>query len=85
MAFVRGIQAKNQLLSVTHHICYSFDEGFQTSVIFLDISKVFDKVWQKGLTYKFRKYGFSGDLLFLLIDFLTNRKQRVVLNSRYMS
>ena len=30
-------------------------------------------------------YGFSGDLLSLLIDFLTNRKQRVVLNGQNSS
>ena len=75
----------NQLLSITHDIYYSFDEGFETIAVFLDISKVFDKVWHEGLIYKLRQYGFSGDLLSLLIDFLTNRKQRVVLNGQNSS
>ena len=53
--------------------------------IFLDISKAFGKVWHEGLIYKLRLYGFSGDLLSLLINFLTNRKQRVVLNGQNSS
>ena len=72
-------------MSNTHDIYYSFDERFETRLIFLDISKVFDKLWHKGLVYKLRLFGFSGDLLPLLIDFLTNRNQRVVLNGQNSS
>ena len=54
-----------------------------TRAIFLDISKAFGKVWHKGLIYKLCQYGFSADLLALLTDFLSNRKQRVVLNGQY--
>ena len=75
----------NQLLSITDDIHYSFDEGFETRAIFLDISKAFDKVWHEGLIYKLRLNGFSGSLLSLLINFLTNRKQRVVLNGQNSS
>ena len=72
----------NQLLSITDDIHYSFDEGFETRAIFLDISKAIGKVLHEGFIYKIRLYGFLGDLLFLLIDLLTNRKQRVVLNGQ---
>ena len=72
-------------MSITYDIFHSFDEVFETRVIFLNISKAFDKVWQEGLIYKLSLYGFSGDLLSLLIDFLTNRKQRVVLNGQNSS
>ena len=34
----------NQLLSITHEMYQSFDEGFDVRGVFLDISKVFDKV-----------------------------------------
>ena len=53
--------------------------------VFLDISKAFDKVWFKGLIYKLKQNGISGKLLSLIIDFLSNRKQRVVLNGKYSS
>ena len=55
----------------------------ETRAIFLDISKAFDKVWHKSLIYKLRQYGFSGNTLTLLTDFLSNRKERVVLNGQH--
>ena len=39
----------NQVLSIIQDIYYSFDEGFETTAIVLDISKAFDKVWHEGL------------------------------------
>ena len=48
--------------------------------VILDISKAFDKVWHEGLIYKVQQNGISGELLNILIDFLNNRKQRVVLS-----
>ena len=59
--------------------------GMEPRAIFLDISKAFDKVRHKGLIYKLRQYGFTGNLLTLLTDFLSNRKQRVVLNEQHFS
>ena len=53
--------------------------------VLLDISKAFNKVWHKGLIYKLKQNGISGKLLNLIIDFLSNRKQRVVLNGKYSS
>ena len=43
--------------------------------IFLDISKVFDKVWHVGLIFKLRQNGISGDIINILRDFLCNKKQ----------
>ena len=42
----------NQLLLITHEMYKSFDNGLDVCGVFLDISKVFDKVWHKGLIYK---------------------------------
>ena len=50
--------------------------------MFLDISKAFDKVLHEGLILKLNRNGISGNLLYLLKDFLKNRKQRVVLNGQ---
>ena len=83
--FRTGDSCINQLLSITYDIFHCFDEGMETRAIFLDISKAFDKVWHKGLIYKLRQYGFTGNLLALLTDFLSNRKQRVVLNGQHSS
>ena len=70
----------SQLLSITHEIYKSFDDGLEVRSVFLDISKAFDKVWHEGVIFKLEQNGISGDLLNILTDFLSNRKQRVVLN-----
>ena len=70
-------------MSITYDIFHRFDEGRETRALFLDISKAFDKVWHKGLIYKLPQYDFTGNLLTILIDFLSKRKQRVVLNGQH--
>ena len=83
--FKPGDSCTNQLLAITHEIYKSFDDGYEVRGVFLDISKSFDKVWHKGLIYKLKQNGISGKLLNLITDFLSNRKQWVVLNGRYSS
>ena len=80
--FKPGDSCINQLLSITHEIYNSFDEGLEVRSVFLDISKAFDKVWHKGLLFKLSQNGISGNLLDLLSSFLSDRKQRVLLNGQ---
>ena len=70
----------NQLLSITHEIYKSFDDGLEVRGTFLNISKVFDKVWHKVLSYKLKQNGISGKRFDIITDFLNFRKQRIVLN-----
>ena len=51
LGFEPGDSYINQLLSITHNIYKSFDDGYEVRVIFLDISKAFDKVWHNGLKF----------------------------------
>ena len=76
--FKQGDSCIYQLLSITHEIYQSFDNGFEVRGIFLDISKAFDKVWHKGLISKLKQNGVTGDLLNFLIDFL-----KVALNGQH--
>ena len=75
----------NQLLSITHEIYQSFDNDLEVRGVFLDISKAFDKVWHEGLILKLSRNGTSGNLLYLLKNFLKSRKQSVVLNGENSS
>ena len=68
----------NQLLTITHEIFYLAD----VCLIFLDISKDFDKVWHEGLLYKLKAFGISGNLLHLIKHYLTDRSQSVLLNDQ---
>ena len=48
----------------------------------LDISKGFDKVWHKSLIFKPQPLGLLGNLLDLMKRFLSERYQRVLLNTQ---
>ena len=77
----------NQLLAITHEIFEAFgcNPPLEVRSVFLDISKAFHKVWHKGLLYKFKSVGISGDLFNLLENYLSGRLQRVVLNGQTSS
>ena len=85
LGFKPGDSCVNQLLSVTYQIFKSLDNVHEVRSVFLDMSKAFDKVWHKGLIFKLKQNGISGNLLSTLTDFLTLRKQRVVLNGQLSS
>ena len=78
--FGSGNSCVNQLLAITHEIYKSFDDRLEVRGVFLDITKVFYKVWHEGLFLNLLLNTISGMLLKLLDDFLYCRKQRVVLN-----
>ena len=80
--FEPGDSCINQLLSITHDIYKSFDEGYKVRGVLLDILKAFDKVWHEGIIFKLKQNGTTGNMLELLPDFLKDRKQKVVLNEQ---
>ena len=84
--FQPGDSCINQLLSITHKIFTSFDNGLEVRSVVLDISKAFNKSWYEGLIFKLKQNTISGELLHILSSyFLSNRKQRVVLNGQNSS
>ena len=47
-AFQPGDSSINQLLSVTHEIYKSSDDGFEIRVVFVDTSQAFDKIYDNA-------------------------------------
>lgn len=78
--FTPGDSAINQLLFITNEFGKALDEGKEIRVVFCDISKAFDRVWHKGLLKKLKSIGIRGSLLSWMESYLSNRKQRVVIN-----
>ena len=80
--FRPGESVTNQLTYLVQKIYSSFDDRKTLEVrsIYLDMSKAFRKVWHEGLLFKLEQNGVTGNLLKLLSNYLTGRKQRVVLN-----
>ena len=71
---------RNQLLAITHEIFETFDcnPSLKVKSVFLDVSKVFDKVWHRGLIYKLKSIDISGELYNFLENYLAGRYQRVI-------
>ena len=81
--FKPGDSCINQLLSITHEIYSSFDEGLEVRSIFLNITKTFDEVWHDGIIFTLTQNGIPGNLLNLLCDLLNERKQQVILTGQF--
>ena len=80
--FRPGDSCTNQLLSLVNDIHTAFDDKncLEVRSVYLDMSKAFDKVWHEGLIFKLKQNGIEGKLLALFRNYLSNRKQRVVIN-----
>ena len=70
----------NQLISLVESIHSAFDINHEVRTVYLDMSKAFDKVWHGGLIFKLKQNGIKGKLLSLFESYLSNRKQRVMIN-----
>ena len=83
--FRPGDSTTNQLLYLVNEIHQSFEnpKSLEVRAVFLDRSKAFDKVWHDGLISKLEQNGVCGNLLKFFQNYLTNRKQRVVLNGSF--
>ena len=82
--FTPGDSGTNQLISLIHDIHKAFDDNrcLEVRSVYLDMSKAFDKVWHEGLLHKLRQNGLEGNILKFFESYLSNRKQRVVLNGK---
>ena len=68
------------LLEYVEHVTSEIDLGKNVDVIYIDFCKAFDKVCHKKLVLKLKRYGIGGKVLSWITEWLTNRKQRVILN-----
>ena len=50
-------------------------------MVFLDISKTFDRIWHKGLIFKLKQNGIDGEFLEWVSYYLSDRKQKVAIRN----
>ena len=55
----------------------ALDKNKEVRVVFLDISKAFDRVWHRGLLTKLTEVGFSENMTDWFHSYFSNRQQRV--------
>jgi hypothetical protein len=78
--FVPGRSCITQLLEVLDIWTSIIDEGGSVDVIYMDYQKAFDSVPHRQLLGKLSALGIRGRVLQWVQDFLTGRKQTVVVN-----
>ena len=78
--FIKGKFCTTQLSEFLEDVSQALDEGEDVDVIYLDFKKAFDKVPHRRLLAKLQSYGIQGKVLDWIQEFLTERKQRVVIN-----
>ncbi len=77
--FVPGKSCTTNLLETLDILTNILDKGKSADVLYMDMAKAFDKVSHRRLSFKLSAYGIIGDVLTWITQFLSNRRQRVVL------
>jgi len=72
-----------QLINIIHELSQAIDKGKEVRMVFLDVSKAFDRVWHRGLLLKLGQLGICEPLLSWIRSYLSFRKQRVVLDGSF--
>jgi hypothetical protein len=80
--FRPGDSTVSQLIFIVHKIHEALELGKEVRMVFLDISKAFDKVWHKGLLFKLERLGVRDPLLKWIKSYLTERKQCVLIDGQ---
>jgi hypothetical protein len=83
--FMRGKSCASNLVSFFEDVTKEADRGESIDIVYLDFAKAFDKVPKARLIKKLRAHGIGGHLLRWVAAWLTDRKQRVVLNGKKSS
>ena len=81
--FQKGKSCVTQFLEVFHEIGSALDRGFESDIIYLDFAKAFDSVCPAKLVSKLKAFGIGDPLLKWFQSYLTERKQRLVVNGTY--
>jgi hypothetical protein len=77
--FVRGRSCATNLIEFFDYVTSIVDGGGAADAVFLDFAKAFDKVPKKRLLEKTRSIGIGGKVYTWIENWLSGRKQRVVL------
>ena len=74
----KGFYSKSALETL-HQIYQDINNGIDTCLVFLNVSKAFDMVWHKGLLFKLRQLGIVSTLYEWIASYLIGRSQKVVI------
>ena len=68
------------LLTISHHLQKSLDVGMKSFIVQPDFSAAFERVSHNGILFKLNSIGVGGSVLSICSDFLSDRRQKVVVD-----
>ena len=77
-AYRKARGCMDALLTTSHHLQKSSDEGIASYIVQLDFSAAFGRVSHSGLLFNLKPIGVGGSVLSICRDSLSDRRQRVV-------
>mgnify|MGYP002259906745 FL=1 len=77
--FKKNDSTINQLVSILHDIYNGLELSKEARMVFLDISKAFDRVWHEGLLFKLKQLGFTDPVSDFISSYLSDRSQRTTI------
>ena len=80
--FVKKKSCLSNLLVFMEEVTNYLDSGYPVDVIYLDFQKAFDKVPHQRLLIKLQAHGIGGNVLQWISNWLSGRKQRVILGGQ---
>ena len=81
--FLKGLSCATNLVEFFDKVSASLDAGDPMDIVFLDFAKAFDMVPKKRLLEKLRAHRIAGKVHAWIEAWLTDRKQRVVVNGKH--
>ena len=81
-AYRKSLGSCDALLYVSHTQERALGSGQEARIVQIDFSAAFDRVNHHGILYKLCSVGIGGSVLSLLMQFLSNRSQHVMVNVR---
>lgn len=81
--FMKKKSCITNLLEFYDRVVFDVELSKALDIIFLDFMKAFDKVAYRRLIAKMKMYGINEKVLNWIIDWLKDRKQRVIINGKY--
>ena len=83
--FRKGLKTKHCLIKLMKKWRECLDQGLEFGALLTDLSKAFDCLPHDSLIAKLNAYGVDNSELRLILNYLTNRKQRTKTSNDYSS
>ena len=77
---MKDLGCTDALLTISHHLQKTLDARMESYIVQFHFSAAFDRVSYSGLLFKLKYSGVAGSVLSICVEFLSDRRQRVVVN-----